>query len=412
MIVTLDGQVIDTVDVRRKTFDADGRWQDEKNHHIGGSIGRTSDGLIYAMLGGVTGFLYSSQDEGLTWETERELPQFGPFTVLADDSFLMASGGGDVIRFMKSSDRGASWEKVSQITREPFDAIHIDGSLLSLRSGTLLMPIFHRWSGLEIEGLSHQEKSELSTNPQYVYRSEDGGKTWSSGADGGWWRTLIESNLRVESLGPTSRTPGQGGTFPNCYETGLFQLPSGLVVAAFRFSGDSRPWHRTFVQKWAGRDLEKYGPMPNKDPNVAPELFMNVMLGESNDGGKHWHDFRPLLDDQGKPVLEYSETNGEFARVPDGRLVLVFQKRYPRYLGENLAKVSEDNGKTWSRETYRINFGFGYNDTLALEDGTLITVTGATPCAETQPASLGEGPGGPPCNYGPIKGEIIRWKLR
>ena len=58
---------------------------------------------------------------------------------------------------------------------------------------------------------------------------------------------------------------------------------------------------------------------------------------------------------------------------------MVHDRRYPYDGGETRAKVSEDDGLTWRPETYHLASGHGYPACVALDDGTLVTVTGATP---------------------------------
>jgi len=103
--------------------------------------------------------------------------------------------------------------------------------------------------------------------------------------------------------------------------------------------------------------------------------------------------------------MAHGESNGELVELGDGRLVLVHQTRYAeppdrargyfRGRSQLCARVSLDHGRTWLPERYRLLFGFGYSSTLALEDDTLITVTGT---------SLGD-------NGDPRRAAAIRWSL-
>jgi hypothetical protein len=60
--------------------------------------------------------------------------------------------------------------------------------------------------------------------------------------------------------------------------------------------------------------------------------------------------------------------------------------------------VSEDEGKTWGREVYRVSFGNGYPASVVLEDGTIVTVTGNSPF-DSAPEK------------GPYTAQAIRWNL-
>jgi len=95
-------------------------------------------------------------------------------------------------------------------------------------------------------------------------------------------------------------------------------------------------------------------------------------------GGLSWSPPRPVVDNEGHILLLYGKCDGELVELPDGRLVLVHQTRYPSGRSQLSAKVSMDGGLTWQPETWRINYGFGYSSTLALADYQLLTVTGSS----------------------------------
>ena len=70
--------------------------------------------------------------------------------------------------------------------------------------------------------------------------------------------------------------------------------------------------------------------------------------------------------------------------------MLVHQRRFGPY--QNIARVSVDGGKTWLHDEYRLTAGFGFANSLLLDDGTIVTVTGK---------SLG----------GKHAAQVIRWRL-
>lgn len=332
-------------------------------------MGRTQNGDIWVAVGyntggggaGVEGVerLFCSQDGGRRW-TSRLLPptergHLGAFTVLQNDRLLLAVGGADgaSIEFYGSNDQGKSWEPLSRLSAEPFERIG-EGflSLTQLRDGTVLFPVC-RW-----------QKAPEGTPvefPQYVFRSSDGGRTWQGGG------ALDPVNVMPEGSGPTSRWPGMGGTFPGCCETHITQLRNGRLLAAFRYSGYPQPWHRAKIDEWGGGN-----------PDGIGRIFKQVFLGDSFDGGKTWQNLRPLLSREGRPLLKFGQCHGQVVQVPDGRVVLVHDHRYPYDRTETVARVSEDGGQTWSTNAYHVSEGTGYPASVALEDGTLVTVTGNT----------------------------------
>ena len=197
-------------------------------------MGSTQGGEIYAAViaaGAGGGKLKSSQrlfrsnDGGLSWTSRSiELPggnELTAFTVLNDDSLLVAEGGnllGDrsCVRIHRSVDRGETWVQVGMIPAEPFEQIG-EGclSLTQLKDGPILFPVC-RWNKVP-EGTPN-------LFAQYVYRSTDDGRTWQGGGE------LKEGNIAPVGNGPASRWPGMGGTFPGCVETHIVELSYGKLL--------------------------------------------------------------------------------------------------------------------------------------------------------------------------------------
>jgi len=333
-------------------------------------MGRMRDGDIYAAVAASCGTggegikptqrLFRSPDGGYTWSGGPiELPgedSMIAFTALSNNSLLVAATdpGRSKIRCYLSSDAGETWQVISEILATPFDQIG-EGvlSLTQLKDGTILFPIC-RWC----------KRPEGAPNrfPQYVFRSVDGGMSWQGGGE------LEEADVKPVGSGPASRWPGVGGTFPGCLETHVVELVDGRLLAAFRYSGFPQPWHRNRVEEWGGK--------PEGDG--AGRLFKHVFLGDSHDRGRTWENLRPLFDAQGRGLLVFGECHGQLVTLPDERVVLVHDRRYPYDRGETIGRVSEDGGMTWSRDVYHLSAGSGYPASVALEDGTLITVVGNT----------------------------------
>jgi len=378
LVVTRSDHVVNTLPCERIALDVEGRT----TPHIGASVGRTSDGTLYAAISGGPTALFASTDDGRTWtRSDVDVPEdggIGVFTVLADDSFLgVAGGAAKPISFYRSADRGQSWEKISELPLEPFEGMYPDGNLLQLRDGTILFPVNWRVNAPEGGNVLGQ-----GLFVQYVTRSTDGGRTWQNGPDPAFWRRLIEAKLTVVGVSKEAQNPGPGGSFPGCFETGIEELPDGTILAALRYSGAPEPWHSPeIVAAWRGGE-----------PDIWGRMFKNVLLSDSPDGGHTWQNLRPVVDAEGQTLLPHYDTSAVLVQVPDGRLVMAIVRRRadPQQL---VAKVSEDGGQTWLPEEYRLAAGFGYPDTLALKDGTIITVTGKSR----------EG--------GPLGAEVIRWRL-
>ena len=393
LVVTQGDKVIKTLPCERIVLDGTGRWN---NGHIRGQIGMTSDGTMYAQVGGAYGaywvvkeclnVMFRSTDQGRSWESWNvDLPEqriIGAFAVLNDDTFLAATTepAGNRVCYYRSQDRGKTWEQVGQMTSGPFKTMSIDGNLLQLADGSILSPVHFAVPAPEGEHFS------LGLSAEYVLRTTDGGRTWTNGPDPEFWTPLINAKMTVAPVGPDSRNPGPGGTFPGCYEVGIAKHSDGRVLAALRFSGAPWPWHTKYIEPWGGAEADGVG-----------RIFRQVMFSTSADGGATWEFMRPFADAKGKPVIIQQETNGQLVPLPNGRLVLVHQRRFGAH--QLIARVSEDDGKTWAHDEYRISAGFGYSGNTVLPDGTIVTVTGQTLASESM-----EGPGN-------NRAQVIRWRL-
>ena len=389
LVVTCEGAIRATLPCERIPLDITSMVTPETGHHLGAHIGKTQNGTLYCFVAeGVTSVLLRSEDGGATWiplDGTQRRPGMNAFTVLDDDTFCKASWleGNEGIQLIQlSSDTGKSWEQASDIRSGVFDRVHIDGNLIQLSDGALLLPVHFVTPQPEGEPFSS------GVEAQYMLRSSDRGRTWTGGNED-FWRTLLRSNLTVTGVCREARIPGPGGTFPGCWETGILQLADGTIMAALRYSGAYQNWHAKYIHEWNGAEI----------PDVHGRRFRHIMLATSKDGGISWENFRPVQDGNGKTVLIHGECNGELVQVPDGTLVLVHQRRYPRGLEQLMAHVSEDEGRTWLPDEYRLSSGFGYSGSLALEDGTIITVTGKTFCNQDS------------VPFSPRMAHAIRWRL-
>ena len=308
--------------------------------------------------------LFRSSDGGKTWSSQI-LPQpegyrCMAFTVLQNETLLLLSGVPNAkegtatrraVQVYASSDMEKTWGPEGKVTSEPFDQIGEGAlSLTQLRDGTVLLPVT-RWTDY-----ADEERKSLHS----VFLSNDDGRSF--------WASF--------------------STFPDCYEVHVIQLKSGRLLGAFRHQRKRRA-SETIDQ------IKSLGGSPESDYAV----FKHVFLGESDDGGKTWKNFRPLLDHRGRALLTFGEAHGQLVQVPDGRVVLVHDCRYPYQQGENRARASRDGGKTWEPERYHLSFGHGYPSSVALPDGTIVTVTGSTPfTASANPV-------------GGWRVQAIRWRL-
>ena len=348
----------------------------------GSPIGMTDAGTLYAGFAtegpGLESTLLSSTDGGRSW-SERRLNwwQFFNHTVerdsleflFWDNRWAMRNQSFGVLRngvllwafeqdaadlekecyVIRSEDGGETWEGPVKLDKSPFSSVgNCSNRMTELPDGTILWP--QRLSWREDEWEKQREKLENTgqsltaaafTN-SYVFRSTDGGCTWGD------------------------RTPLPDWSF----ETTLLRLHSGKLIAAIR-----------------------YQPLIDLDTPLT-KFGKRVFLADSEDDGRTWINFRPVRrTPDGESDLALGECHGELSQLSDGTLVLTYDHRYPYEQQQVLARVSHDEGNTWTPEVYNLTrpggsvlgshqkgVGSGYASSVVLEDDTIVTMTGAGSC--------------------------------
>lgn len=374
IVVERDGQVVDRLPAERIQLDypeLDARAEvnaDLDSHgHIWAAIGYSVGSQHQATLGFER--LFHSSDGGRTW-TSQTLPMtedchFIAFTVLDDDALLLVTAVNNedplwrkLVRVWRSEDAGKTWQQTCEITSEPFENVG-EGflSLTQLSDGTILLPMC-RWT-------DRGEERELVHS---LFASTDGGRSF-----------------------PTAYT-----TCPDSVEAHVIELLSGRLLGAFRHQRPARPGETADEIRALGGDPEWKNPATGRQAN---SVFKHVWIGASSDGGRTWGEFGAVRDREGRPLLVFGECHGQLVQVPDGRVVLVHDCRYPYDRSEIRARVSNDEGRTWEPGTYHVSAGMGYPSSVALPDGTIVTITGTTRLdARFRP-------------IGGWRAEVIRWRL-
>ena len=98
---------------------------------------------------------------------------------------------------------------------------------------------------------------------------------------------------------------------------------------------------------------------------AAIAILMPLTVATEN----RWTDFRQL-------TTTFGQCYGVPAALPDGTVVVVHSTPYGPGSRGSRAMISRDEGRTWQDETYYLTFSepSGYNHSLALTDGTILTV--------------------------------------
>ncbi len=367
----------------------------------GAPIGRTQDGTLYAGFStegpGLESVLLASSDEGRTWRQKRlDWWQFfdhtlardstrwlffdyrwvlrsDSFGILRDGALLWAfrqagadckSGGLEAESYViRSQDGGESWQGPVRVDKSPFPSIgNCSNRMTELPDGTVLWP--QRLGATSAEQRKIRQAAEKSLQPwteapytaTYVLRSTDGGRSWGE-----------RTPLPDWSAEPT-----------------LSRLHSGRLIAAIRYQ----------PAFWSAEMLDQ---QLRDRPSLYEDGFRpskRVYLADSEDDGITWTNFRPVSRTPHGPTdLALGQAHGELSQLSDGTLILTTDHRYPREEAQVLARISHDEGRTWSAEVYRLTrpgftvlgssikgYGTGYASSVVLEDDTIVTMTGAGTC--------------------------------
>ena len=280
--------------------------RDPKAHYQGLALIRSPAGPIYAVQKSIWS---RSTDGGETWQhLERDPECFG-----FNDWRLQFDGDGRLVAVREqdasiwvSEIEGASWTQVGELDLAPFGDVVLGDNITRLADGTLLLPV------KQIEGDFHEVP-----NPAYVFRSTDGGTSFSE-------RFLLSDY--------------------GC-EINLTELAPGRLIAVIRYQ---------------------------PGPPDRPELGKTVFLAESADAGKSWVNHRQLTNVNG-------QCHGMAACLAGGILVVAHDHRYPRSMGSCRAMVSRDDGQSWEDEVYYLCHGnvAGYPRHLTLDSDEILTLVGS-----------------------------------
>ena len=217
---------------------------------------------------------------------------------------------------------------------------------------------FARWTAANARLSDEQRKAELG---EWLIRSTDGGKTWSTRLP-----TIVNS--------PHGPIQLKGGRLLYAGK----QLWTGeRKVGVCESKDDGLTWQwLAEIPARKGDAVKNYHELhcvEAVDGTIVAQIRNHneankgwTLQTESKDGGKSWSEPHPVC--YGLP--------SHLLKLRDGRLVMSYGHRRAPY--GNQARISADNGRTWSDEIILSGDGkggdLGYPSTVELADGTLLTV--------------------------------------
>ena len=331
---------------------------------------------------------------------EHGLPEGGRDALPEDawwdlDESLPAGKCREYCRLWRSRDGGRSWTGGDEVK----DMIAREHWLTCTSSGALFTS-----SHL----LSFDVNSDFDYTTSWIHRSTDGGATWQRE------QAVIEGDLRrglpIEMGTHTSRNVVE---LPDGTLLLGASINSSAIACMWKSSDDGVTWDKTgrahiggYYANLNGFFCEDYthlnnsgillhwcrmspldysegqeraqGQFPIGDERVVPsgnDGINRLMMTTSADHGRSW---TPLID-----CGDYGEMYPRVTQLRDGRLLFTYTQRALVYPTGLRARLSYDDGKTWSFDHDQIVIegftpwgaeqGGGFGNTLQLDDGTLVS---------------------------------------
>lgn len=283
------------------------------------------------------------------------------------------------VHAMTSTDKGETWTWPRVLHDSAID--DRDSGCVETAKGTLLVTTFSslayepllekaekaggwpadklaKWKGARDRLTAEQRQAELG---EWALRSIDGGRSWS---------------MRIPTIVNSPHGPVQLGDGRLLYAgKRLWTADKKVGVCESKDDGQTWRWLAEIPAR-GGDDTSQYHELhavEAKDGTLVAQIRNHnkenagwTLQSESRDGGTSWSEPRPVC--YGLP--------SHLLRLRDGRLVMTYGHRRPPF--GNQARISEDHGKTWSKEIVISGDGpggdLGYPSTVEFDDGSLLTV--------------------------------------
>ncbi len=329
--------------------------QPEYYHGWSTVVRRSSGELWVSWSGGREGHIcpfgqvqaMTSRDDGNTWTWPQVL--LDSATDDRDSGVLETANGTLLVTTFTS----LAYEPLLERARASADV-----TSESKPSGGMTPEKYARWDAAHARLGDEERKAELG---QWLIRSTDGGRSWSSRIP-----TIVNS-----PHGPIQLRDGRllyaGKQLWNedkkigvCESTDDGQSWQWLAEIPARPDDDASDYHELHAVEAADGTLIAQ----IRNHNTADKGW--TLQTESADGGRTWS----------VPHAVCFGLPSHLLRLRDDRLVMSYGHRRPPF--GNQARISSDNGKTWGEPIILSGDGIGgdlgYPSTVELNDGTLLTV--------------------------------------
>jgi hypothetical protein len=285
------------------------------------------------------------------------------------------------VHAMTSRDNGETWTWPRVLHDSAID--DRDSGCMETAKGTLLVTTFSslayedilekaekdgkwdaaklaRWRGARDRLSADERKAELGS---WLLRSTDGGLSWSTRIN-----TIVNS-----PHGPVQLKDGR------LLYAGkrLWEKIKGIGVCESKDDGQTWQWLAEIPTRTGDTAQHGYhelhaveasdGTLIAQIRNHNTANNLETLQSESHDGGKTW---------SGPHSIGVWGMPSHLLRLRDGRLLMTYGHRRAPF--GNQARISTDNGKSWSDAMIvsgdGTNRDLGYPSTVELADGTLLTV--------------------------------------
>jgi len=335
-------------------------------------------GVFY--VGAVNGGVWKTDDAGRTWRPifdAQPTQSIGAIAVApADPNIIYVGSGEGLLRpdlsvgngIYRSSDAGETWshlgltdgQQIAALAVDPKDSRRVFAAVLghpygpnpergiyrSLDSGVTWQRVLYKdddtgGSAVEIDPANPQlvyaalwqarlgpweDKNEFNGTGGGLFKSSDGGSTWSR-LTSGLPATLTQINMALAPSAPSRIYAVAGTTEPGDYSSaaGLGVFRSDDAGATWtRITSDPRPALRI-----GGGDL----PIVRVDPSNPEVLYSTgIVTMKSSDGGKTWLSLR------GAPGGD--DYQNLWINPRDGQIIAL--------VGDQGALITQNGGETWS----------------------------------------------------------------
>lgn len=264
-----------------------------------------------------------------------------------------------------ASKDGLQWEKRGNPAPHEADTVRMNHAAGLARNGDLIV-LCSGWTNIKQPQRPKQGKFRDDILQSWVCRSSDGGRTWTQikkfpSRETGWSEHIPFGDIFV----------AQDGSLRTSTYQGKFREPTKSTKTSswrswqFRSDDDGNTWKAVNI----------IGPRHNETSLfhaggkrwLAAARIDAVELFASDDDGLTWTG--------PQRVTERNEINGHLTRLQGGGLLLSYGNRIKGQYGV-LAKISRDEGKTWSapvRLVHVINGDCGYPSSVQRSDGKIVT---------------------------------------